>query len=52
MIDLIFNILFVIVSLYIFIKTIFYAIYEIKAENNKIGRNWCYCIFYAYYYFF
>lgn len=37
MIDLIFNILFVIVSFYIFIKTIFYAIYEIKAENNKTG---------------
>lgn len=45
MIDLAFNILFVIVSLYIFLKTVFYAVYEIRNQDNKAGRNWAYCIF-------
>lgn len=53
MIDLIFYILFVIISLYIFLKAIFYAIYEIKTQNNKSGRNWYYYIFcYCYYIFY
>lgn len=43
--DLVFNILFVITSLYVFLKAIFYAIYEIQTQDNKAGRNWGYCIF-------
>ena len=43
--DLVFNILFVIASLYVFLKAVFYAIYEIKTQNNKAGRNWGYCVF-------
>ena len=45
MIDLVFYVLFVIASLYVFLKTVFYAIYEIKTQDNKAGRNWCYYIF-------
>lgn len=45
MIDLVFHVLFIVTSLYIFFKTAFYAIYEIKTQDNKAGRNWCYCIF-------
>ena len=49
MLDLVFHILFVIVSLYVFLKAIFYAVYEIKTQDNKAGRYWCDCVFCACY---
>jgi len=35
--DLLFNVLFFIFSLYVLLKCIYYGIYEFKTENNKIG---------------
>lgn len=37
MVDIFFNFLFIIFSIYVLLKTIFYALYEIKTENNKSG---------------
>lgn len=37
MIDLVFHVLFVIASLYVFLKAVFYAVYEIKTQDNKAG---------------
>lgn len=37
MIDLVFHVLFVIASLYVFLKAVFYAVYEIKTQNNNVG---------------
>ena len=31
------QIVFILVSIYVIIKTIFYGIYEIKENNNKVG---------------
>ena len=35
--NLIYHFIFIAVSLFILIKTIFYGIYEINSENNKSG---------------
>ena len=35
--DLLFHILFFIFSLYVLLKTIYYGIYELKTQNNKVG---------------
>lgn len=35
--SIVYNIIFLILTLYILLKTIGYAIYEIKELNNKIG---------------
>lgn len=35
--NLIYHFTFIVVSLFILIKTIFYGIYEINSENNKSG---------------
>lgn len=35
--NLIYHFTFIVVSIFILIKTIFYGIYEIKSENNKSG---------------
>ena len=35
--DIIFHFIFIVVSLFILIKTIFYGVYEIKTEKNKSG---------------
>ena len=37
MISIIYNLIFLLLSLYILLKTIGYAIYEIKELNNKVG---------------
>lgn len=37
MVNLFFHIFFIITSIYVFLKSIFYAIYEIKTQNNKSG---------------
>lgn len=35
--NFIYDLLFVLISLYVLIKTIYYGIYEIKQNNNKTG---------------
>lgn len=35
--SIVYNIIFLILTLYILLKTIGYAIYEMKACNNKVG---------------
>ena len=35
--NLIYHFTFIVVSIFILIKTIFYGIYEINSENNKSG---------------
>ena len=37
MVDIFFNFLFIIFSIYVLLKTIFYALYEIKSQDNKSG---------------
>ena len=37
MLNFIQYVLFIIFSIYVFIKTLAYALYEIKTENNKFG---------------
>ena len=37
MVDIFFNSLFIIFSIYVLLKTIFYALYEIKTQENKSG---------------
>ena len=37
MVDIFFNFLFIIFSIYVLLKTIFYALYEIKTQENKSG---------------
>lgn len=37
MINLIFHIIFFVTSIYVFLKSIFYSIYEIQTQNNKSG---------------
>lgn len=45
MANFIYNLLFIIISIFILLKTIGYGIYEMKEMENKFGRNY-------YYYFF
>lgn len=37
MVDIFFNFLFIIFNIYVLLKTIFYALYEIKTQENKSG---------------
>ena len=37
MVNIFFNFLFIIFSIYVLLKTIFYALYEIKTQENKSG---------------
>ena len=37
MVDIFFNFLFIIFSIYVLLKTILYALYEIKTQENKSG---------------
>ena len=37
MVDIFFNFLFLIFSIYVLLKIIFYALYEIKTQENKSG---------------
>lgn len=41
-----FNILLLIFSIFMIIRSIAYGIYEINENNNKVGRNIFYCILY------
>jgi len=43
--NLFYHILFFIFSIYALIKCIFYGIYEINTENNKIRWDCYYCFF-------
>lgn len=37
MVDSLYRFLFFIFSVFVLLKSIFYALYEIKTENNKLG---------------
>ena len=37
MVNIFFHFLFLVFSLYVFLKTVFYALYEIKTQSNKSG---------------
>lgn len=37
MVDIFFNFLFIIFNIYVLLKIIFYALYEIKTQENKSG---------------
>ena len=37
MVDIFFNFLFIIFNIYVLLKTIFYALYEIKTKENMSG---------------
>ncbi|MCI8444727.1 MAG: hypothetical protein HFJ37_06270 [Clostridia bacterium] len=45
MIGLIYDLIFLLITIYVLLKVIGYAIYEIKTLHNKIGRNCCNCFF-------
>lgn len=37
MFDIVYHVLFICITLFILLKTIFYGLYEFKTENNKFG---------------